>query len=157
MLTKRPPPATIRGLPRPRPPPTDGAVETSREDSYPEEHCARYHPAGTACQRRTPGGGPAGSGTWPPRAGSLRGRRWARWRRRPDAGPCPPGRTLGGRGGLTHAAERVRIQDPRAQRDEGLLHLVGTHPYLWVWVTLKLILRDKIITWLLMTRNRMLL
>lgn len=38
-------------------------------------------------------------------------------------------------------------QDPHGQKDENILDLVvGTNPYLWVWLTLKLILRDKVIT-----------
>lgn len=37
-------------------------------------------------------------------------------------------------------------QDPCGQREEDLLDLVSTNPYLWMWATLKLILRDKIIT-----------
>lgn len=137
------------GLSRPRASLGPAHAQTkSKGEAYREERCARYRPARTFCPRRTPGDGRAGWGTWHPRGGNLQGLRWAHWRWKQDAGPSPPGRTLGGMD-RAHArsreASRTRIHMGK-ERDENILDLVGTNPYLRMWLTLKLILRDKIIT-----------
>lgn len=99
-----------------------GAVEKGKGGTYQGERCARYHPARTFCPRHTPEDGLAGWGTWPPRGGSLQGRRWARWKWRQDAGPSRPDRTLGG-------TDRAHTCCPRgASAEPGSIWASGREP-----------------------------
>lgn len=138
-----PPPPKVSLVPAAH---ADGTTEKGKEGTYQEERCVHYHPARTFCQRHTPGDGPAGWGTWPPRGESLQGCRWAHWKWRQDAGPSPPGRTLRGMDRThTRAKGLPQNQAPHGQRDD-IPDLDRNKPHLCMWLTLKLVPRDKIIT-----------
>lgn len=147
LLKKRPPqeahtPTPAKGLQCPHP---HRQLEPQKR-TYQEERCVRYHQARTFCQQHTPGDGPAGWGTWPPRGESLRGRRWAHWKGRQDAGPSPPGRTLRGMDRTHMRAKGLpQNQAPRGPRED-VPGLARSKPHLCMWLTLILLPRDKIRT-----------
>lgn len=124
-----------------------GAAEKSRGATYQEGRCVHRHPARTSCQRHTPGGGPAGWGTWRPPGGSPRGHRWARWRWRRDAGPSLPGRTLGGTDRLTRCPASGS-HGARIHAGKGVTTVWSRQrpPCRWTRLTCKLILRTLLST-----------